>query len=69
MSNNNKHKMADKLSNDFVTKEQMIKNLEDNIREAEISMEFAFAKERDILKDKIQRRQHEIQRLKDEPLS
>ncbi|BDH63009.1 hypothetical protein CD30_17865 [Ureibacillus massiliensis 4400831 = CIP 108448 = CCUG 49529] len=53
----------------FVSKEEMIENTEENIREAEVSMEFAFPEELENLKDKNERRKHAIQRMKDEPLT
>nr|WP_106781032.1 hypothetical protein [Lysinibacillus timonensis] len=53
----------------FVRKENLIENIKDNIAEAEVSMEFALPEEFENLKDKNQRRRHELQRLKDEPLS
>lgn len=53
----------------FVSKEEMIRNTEENIREAEISMEFAGEEELEHLQEKNERRKHAIQRMKDEPLS
>lgn len=53
----------------FVSKEQMIENLEENIRIAEIGMEHALPDEFENLKDKNQRRKHEIERINNEPLS
>ena len=53
----------------FVSKEQMINNTKDNIREAEISMEFAGEEELENLQEKNERRKHEIQRMKNEPLT
>lgn len=51
-------------SNNALSIEQMIKNTKENIREAEISMEFADPEEHDNLEEKNQRRKHEIDRFK-----
>ncbi|MDI7744137.1 spore protein Tlp [Lysinibacillus fusiformis] len=53
----------------FVSKEEMINNTKDNMREAEISMEFAGEEELENLQEKNERRKHAIQRMKNEPLS
>ena len=53
----------------FVSKEEMINNTKDNMREAEISMEFAGEEELENLQEKNERRKHEIQRMKNEPLT
>ncbi len=53
----------------FISKETMIRNTEENIRKAEIGMEFALPEEFENLKDKNERRRHAIQRMKNEPLS
>lgn len=53
----------------FVSKEEMINNTKDNMREAEISMEFAGEEELEHLQEKNERRKHEIQRMKNEPLT
>ncbi|RHW38283.1 small acid-soluble spore protein Tlp [Lysinibacillus yapensis] len=53
----------------FMGKEEMIENIKDNMREAEISMEFAGEEELEHLQEKNERRKHEIQRIKNEPLT
>lgn len=53
----------------FVSKEEMIENTLDNMREAEISMEFAGEEELENLQEKNERRKHQIQRMKNEPLT
>ena len=53
----------------FVSKEEMINNTKDNMREAEISMEFAGEEELENLQEKNERRKHAIQRMKNEPLT
>ncbi|MDN4493546.1 hypothetical protein [Ureibacillus aquaedulcis] len=53
----------------FVSKEEMINNTKDNMREAEISMEFAGEEELEHLQEKNERRKHAIQRMKNEPLT
>jgi len=53
----------------FVSKEEMINNTKDNMREAEISMEFAGEEELENLQEKNESRKHAIQRMKNEPLS
>lgn len=53
----------------FVSKDEMIRNTIDNMREAEISMEFAGEEELEHLQEKNERRKHTIQRMKNEPLT
>lgn len=53
----------------FVSKEEMINNTRDNMREAEISMEFAGEEELENLQEKNERRKHAIQRMKNKPLT
>lgn len=53
----------------FVSKESIIENTEKNMKEAEISKEFADPEELENLEEKNERRKHAIQRMKDEPLS
>ncbi|MFC7686892.1 hypothetical protein [Ureibacillus sp. GCM10028918] len=53
----------------FVSREEMINNTKDNMREAEISMEFAGEEELEHLQEKNERRKHAIQRMKNEPLT
>lgn len=53
----------------FISKETIIKNTEENIRESEIGLEFGLPEERENIKDKNERRKHAIQRMKNEPLS
>jgi len=53
----------------FVSKKEMIENTKDNMREAEISMEFAGEEELENLQEKNERRKHAIQRMNNEPLS
>lgn len=52
----------------YVSKKEMIKNTEENMREAEISMEFAGEGELENLQEKNERRKHQLQRMKGEPL-
>lgn len=44
--------------------ERMIENAKENIREAEISMEFADSEEHENLEEKNERRRHSIDRMK-----
>ncbi|WP_255507975.1 small acid-soluble spore protein Tlp [Lysinibacillus sp. BW-2-10] len=53
----------------FVSKQEMIENTLDNMREAEISMEFAGEEELENLQEKNERRKHAIQRMKNEKLT
>ncbi|HWK21471.1 MAG TPA: hypothetical protein VNS08_00410 [Ureibacillus sp.] len=53
----------------FVSKEEVINNTLDNMREAEISMEFAGEEELENLQEKNERRKHAIQRMKNKPLT
>lgn len=51
-------------SNNALSIDRMIENTEENIREAEISMEFAGHEERENLEEKNERRQHSIDKMK-----
>ena len=51
-------------SNNALSLGRMIENAEENIREAEISMEFAGDEERENLEEKNERREHSIDRMK-----
>lgn len=51
-------------SNNALSIDRMIENTEENIREAEISMEFAGPEERENLEEKNERRQHSIDKMK-----
>ena len=51
-------------SNNALSVGRMIENAEDNIREAEISMEFADDEERENLEEKNEHRQHAIDKMK-----
>lgn len=51
-------------SNNVLSIDRMIENTEENIREAEISMEFAGPEERENLEEKNERRQHSIDKMK-----
>ena len=53
----------------YISKKTMIENTLDNMKEAEISMEFAGEEELEHLQEKNERRKHTIQRMKGEPLS
>lgn len=53
----------------FVSKQEMIENTLANMREAEISMEFAGEEELENLQEKNERRKHAIQRMKNEKLT
>ncbi|MBM7609198.1 small acid-soluble spore protein Tlp [Ureibacillus composti] len=57
------------VTKDYVPKEDMIKNIKDNMRVAEVSKEFAGPEELEHLEEKNQRRIHEIERLQNKPLS
>ncbi|MGM9949285.1 MAG: spore protein Tlp [Lysinibacillus sp.] len=51
-------------SNNALSLGRMIENTEENIREAEISMEFAGPEERENLEEKNERREHSIDKMK-----
>lgn len=51
-------------SNNALSLGRMIENVEENIQEAEISMEFAGPEERENLEEKNERRKHSIDRMK-----
>ena len=51
-------------SNNALSIDIMIENTKENIREAEISMEFAGPEERENLEEKNERRQHSIDKMK-----
>lgn len=53
-------------SNNALSIDRMIENTEENIREAEISMEFAGPEERENLEEKNERRKHSIDKMKEQ---
>jgi len=65
----NPQRKVQKTNKNFIPKEELINNIKDNMTEAEISMEFAGEEELEHLQEKNERRKHEIQKLKNEPLS
>ncbi|MBK3497300.1 small acid-soluble spore protein Tlp [Viridibacillus sp. YIM B01967] len=62
------HPKSNNRSNSAARVQSMIENTEKNIREAEISMEFAGEEELENLQEKNQRRKHEINIKKKEML-
>ncbi|KGR76223.1 hypothetical protein [Ureibacillus manganicus] len=65
----NPQRKVQKTNKDFIPKEEMIKNIEKNMEIAEINMDYAGKEELEHLQEKNERRKHEIQKLKNEPLS
>lgn len=57
-------KNRDDKSNNALSLDRMIENTEENIREAEISMEFAGPEERENLEEKNERRKHSVDKMK-----
>lgn len=57
-------KKQDGKSNNALSVGRMIENAEENIREAEISMEFAGPEERENLEEKNERRKHSVDKMK-----
>lgn len=59
-----KGQKANGESNNALSLGRMIENVEENIQEAEISMEFAGPEERENLEEKNERRKHSIDKMK-----
>ncbi|SOC38327.1 hypothetical protein [Ureibacillus acetophenoni] len=64
----NPQRKVQKTNKDFIPKEEMIRNIEKNMETAEINMDYAGKEELEHLQEKNERRRHEIQKLKNEPL-
>lgn len=61
-----KHSNPDNRSNNVERIRDIVNNTEDNLREAEISMEFADLEQRQRMKEKNERRKQSIDVLKEE---
>ena len=60
---NDRHDVLNKKSENALSREKMIENAKENIKEAEFSMEFADTEELENLKDKNAHRRTEIARM------
>lgn len=63
---NSKHPKPDDRSNNVEKIRDIVRNTEDNFREAEISMEFADSTQREMMKEKNERRKQSLETLKEE---
>lgn len=63
---NSRHRKPDDRSNNVERIRDIVKNTEERVQEAEISMEFADPLESNRLKEKNKRRKQSIEALKDE---
>ncbi|MGE5626461.1 MAG: small acid-soluble spore protein Tlp [Actinomycetes bacterium] len=63
---NSKHPKPDDRSNNVERIRDIVRNTEDNLREAEISMEFADSTQREMMQEKNARRKQSIEALKEE---
>lgn len=63
---NSKHPKPDDRSNNVERIRDIIRNTEENLQEAEISMEFADPMQSELIEEKNERRRHSIEGLKEE---
>lgn len=63
---NSKHPKPDDRSNNVERIRDIVRNTEENLHEAEISMEFADPMQSEMMKEKNERRRQSIEELKEE---